>query len=82
MHSLGRALTLALSPLYLSSQVCSWVSETLTKEGIDGEAAIVTSFRKQGIRGQHLSMLTPELLRNELEFGTLGSRLSFLQLSD
>ena len=63
-------------------EVCSWVSETLRKEGIDGEAAIVTAFRKQGIRGQHLSMLTSELLRNELEFGALGHRLSFLQARD
>ena len=64
------------------TQVCSWVSETLRKEGIDGEAAIVTAFRTQCIRGQHLSMLTPELLHNELEFGALGHRLSFLQVSN
>jgi hypothetical protein len=56
------------------------VSETLRKEGIDGEAAIVAAFRKQGIKGQHLDMLSPELLRTELEFGALGHRLSFLQV--
>jgi hypothetical protein len=56
------------------------VSETLRKEGVDGEAAIVEAFRKQGIKGQHLDMLSPELLRTELEFGALGHRLSFLQV--
>jgi hypothetical protein len=60
--------------------VCSWVSETLRKEGIDGEAAIVAAFRKQGIKGQHLDLLSSELLRTELEFGALGHRLSFLQV--
>ena len=56
------------------------MSETLRKEGVDGEAAIVAAFRKQGIKGQHLDMLSPELLRTELEFGALGHRLSFLQV--
>ena len=52
----------------------------MRKEGVDGEAAIVAAFRKQGIKGQHLDMLSPELLRTELEFGALGHRLSFLQV--
>ena len=52
----------------------------MRKEGVDGEAAIVAAFRKQGIKGQHLDMLSPELLRTELEFGALGQRLSFLQV--
>jgi hypothetical protein len=56
------------------------VSETLRKEGIDGEAAIVAAFRKQRIKGQHLNLLSHELLRTELEFGVLGHRLSFLQV--
>ncbi len=56
------------------------MSETLRKEGIDGEAAIVAAFRKQRIKGQHLELLSDELLRTELEFGALGHRLSFLQV--
>ena len=63
--------------------MCSWVSETLRKEDIDGEAAIVAivaAFRKQRIKGQHLNLLSHELVRTELEFGALGHRLSFLQV--
>ena len=56
--------------------------ETLRKEAIPGEAAIVAAFRAQGIKGSHLAMLSPGLLRDELGFGMLGNRLSFLQARD
>ncbi len=59
------------------------MSETLRKEDIDGEAAIVAivaAFRKQRINGQHLDQLSDEHLRTELGFEALGHRLSFLQV--
>ena len=61
-------------------EVCSWVSETLQKHHISGEAAIVEAFQAQEIKGSHLPMLSPALLHDELAFGTLGHRLTFLQV--
>ena len=61
-------------------EVCSWVSETLTKHQISGEAAIVAAFQAQEIKGSHLPMLSHELLHDELAFGALGHRLTFLQV--
>ena len=56
------------------------MSEILRKESIAGEANILAAFRMQGIKGTHLAMLTPALLRDELEISALGDRLSFLKV--
>lgn len=57
------------------------MAEVLRKEGIPGESLILEAFQEQGIKGSHLEMLTPALLRDELKFqNTLGHRLSFLQV--
>ena len=63
-------------------EVCSWVTETLRREGIPDAAAIVAAFRSQAVTGAHLDMLSPALLREELAFGALGPRLSFLRARD
>ena len=63
-------------------EVCSWVKETLRREGIPDAAAIVAAFRSQAVTGAHLDMLSPALLQEELAFGALGPRLSFLRARD
>jgi len=50
------------------------------KEGIPGEVAILSAMQEHAIKGSHLVMLSPLLLREELSFGALGHRLTFLQV--
>ena len=61
--------------------MCSWASETLRKHGIAGESAIIEAFQAQEIKGSNLPMLSAALLHDELAFGALGHRLTFLKVS-